>query len=104
MAGSLKMAAVLTERAAKLRAYLERAAGEGLISRSVSASCWRAWEDAASAVPGLEVPDACPGPDGSLLLTWDRGEQHFELEFQPGEAPMFFYANRETKELWEAPY
>ncbi len=52
----------------------------------------------------LPVPDACPGPDGTLLLTWDRGEQHFELEFHPGERPMFFYANRETRELWEAPY
>ncbi len=62
-------------------------------------SAWIALRDATS--PTLPIPDACPGPDGELLYTWDREEHHFEAEVFPSGAVEFFYRNRLTDELWE---
>lgn len=103
MAATKQLAAIVAGgREAKLYGYLEQVAAEGLISRRLSTSAWEAWKTLADAMP--DVPNACPGPDGSLLFTWDRGEHHLELEFYPDELPSFFYANRDTSALWEAEY
>jgi hypothetical protein len=52
----------------------------------------------------LSVPDACPGPDGQLLYTWDHGDHHLELELFPDAPAEFFYENDTTGDVWEATY
>src|SRR5688500_13334264 len=104
MATAAHLVGLGAEREVKLRAYLKRVEREGLIPREIADSARQAWSELGPAVPELAVPDACPGPDGSLLYTWDSGAHHLELEFKTDEPPMFFYANRESSELWEAPF
>ena len=104
VAGPLKAASILSEREAKLCSYLERVAGQEIVSRRIADSAWKAWEKLAAAVANLPVPDAGPGPDGSLLFAWDKDENHLELEFQSDEQPSFFYANRQTGEAWEESF
>jgi hypothetical protein len=104
IAGHPKTISIPSERETKLCGYVKQVAGQGLISSDMADTAWQAWEELSRGVPGLAVPDACPGPDGTLLFTWDRGEHHLELEFYADEPPSFFYANRKTGALWEAPY
>jgi hypothetical protein len=52
----------------------------------------------------LPTPDACPGPSGDILYTWDRESHHFELEVFPEGPAELFYANRATGELWGCDY
>lgn len=46
------------------------------------------------------VPGICRGPDGQLVLGWDRDEHHLEVELFPGKPAEIFYRNRLTNELW----
>jgi hypothetical protein len=79
--------------------------GERSISPSTALLAYNLWVYLWSATGfKLPVPDACPGPDGQLLYTWDQGEHHLELEVFPEGASEFFYSNRVTNELWECDY
>jgi len=49
----------------------------------------------------LPVPDASPGPDGSLLYTWDQDGHHLELELFPDAPAEFFYTDRASGAVWE---
>lgn len=59
------------------------------------------WEATGFALP---IPDACTGPDGKMLYSWDRGKDHLELEIIPGQASEFFYRDRESGYLWGEDY
>jgi hypothetical protein len=65
----------------------------------------RAWAQLATAMDyRMPVPNACAGPNGELLYTWDRREHHFELEVFPDGHAEFFYANRLSSDVREADY
>ena len=89
-------------RDARLSHYLAHLSASNDISPYTTRLAWRAWINVRAATsPLLPVPDACPGPDGQLLYTWDRAEHHLELEVFPNGATEFFYRNRGSDELWE---
>jgi hypothetical protein len=92
-------------RVAGLMRYLEGAEAARLVVPSVATAARQIWATLSAAFDHqLSVPDACPGPDGDLLYTWDRrddrGDQHFELEIEPGTVPTAFSWNRRTGETW----
>lgn len=73
------------------------------ISPDVATLVWRSWEKLdAAAAELLEVPDACPGFDGELLLTWDRNSDHFEMEVEADLQVTLFYVNSEKNLSWES--
>jgi len=81
--------------------YLREAEAGRLVATSVATAARRIWTALSGAFDHqLSVPDACPGPDGDLLYTWDRGHHHFELEIEPGAVPTAFSWNRKTGETW----
>lgn len=57
------------------------------------------WQQLSAA--GASMPNAGMVTPNHLILTWDKGELHFELEILP-DAPMeFFYWNCTTGATWE---
>ncbi len=49
----------------------------------------------------IDLPDIALGPDRQLLLCWDKGEHHFEIEVFPGGTIEFFYLNHQTNDVWK---
>jgi hypothetical protein len=89
----------------RLRSYLRAVSESGEISEETARLAWKGWTQLWLALPyALPVPDACPGPDGQLLYTWDQDEHHFELEIFPNGSGEFFYRNRTTGKLWGVDY
>lgn len=83
------------QRVQGLATYLREIETGGYISASTAADARRIWDELNRATHArLPVPNASPGPDGMLLLTWDRREHHLELEFLPEKPPVFFYFDR----------
>jgi hypothetical protein len=102
---TLQAPAAILRRVQGLIDYLDRITADSLVTPQMARLAWDAWNRASAATGNaLRVPDACPGPDGALLYTWDRGEHHFELEIFPNAPAEFFYRNRHTGELWECEY
>lgn len=50
----------------------------------------------------VEVPDACPGPDDTLLYSWNKGDLHFEAELPANSETLveFFFLNHDNDETW----
>lgn len=104
---SISPEAVLPEmpQSLRLRDYLKEVAWAGDVSAETAGRATKAWLRLSSMMSGrLPVPDAAPGPDGELLLTWDRGELHLELELMPNGPAEFFARNRTTGALWGEEY
>ena len=95
----------LTERnraIADLRRYVDMCEEGGFISARVRDAIWYTWQRLNSAVKdNLEVPDACPGSNGEILLTWDQGNDHFEVEIGPSTEVEFFYQNTKLGDSWD---
>ena len=92
------------ERAQELEGYLTKIRDERLVSPAMAELAWTAWEQLSGNVGDLAVPDACPGPDGQLLFSWEREPHYLELELfldGPGE---FFYRNDHTGALWQCEW
>lgn len=89
----------------QLENYLNNSKNMGLINQQVASLALASWLDL-WAISGrtMPVPDACPGPDGQILFTWDEGDHHLELEIFPESTSEFFYRNRSTDELWGEEY
>lgn len=93
------------QRVKGLQDYLRHIASEGFTSTPTVNAALDAWDDLDRSTGGsLPVPNASAGPDGMLLLTWDRGEHHLELEFLVDSTASFFYFNRNTHGAWEIEY
>ncbi len=89
-------------RGQRLSDYLREMRREGNIDVDMVALSWRAWNMLHAATSNkLPVPDACPGPDGHMLYTWDLREHHLELEMYANNPAEFFYRNRLSGNLWE---
>jgi hypothetical protein len=82
--------------------YLYEIADQELIPQRVARLAWNAWTTLSNSTGNaLLVPDACPGPEGELLYTWDRGEHHLELEIFADAPAEFFYENDASGEASE---
>lgn len=89
-------------REQKLSYYLRAVSRLGEISEYTAVRAWRLWRSLRGMPQAqLRVPDACPGPNGELLFTWDAGQHYLELEIFPNGTAELFYRNRETGEMWE---
>lgn len=54
------------------------------------------WAGLESALGDVPIPRAGPTPQGSFIMSWDRGRHHFETEiFENGQFE-WFYLDRET--------
>jgi hypothetical protein len=93
----------LLRRVQGLVDYLNQSVDQELITPRVARLAWNAWTSLSNSTGNaLLVPDACPGPDGQLLYTWDRGEHHLELEIFSDAPAEFFYENNSSGEVGEA--
>ena len=92
------------KKTGELVSYIERNTDDGLLQGEHASGYLRVWNDLQLAIAKsgfqLQVPNACPGPDGDLLYTWDSGNDHFECELYPDGNVAYFYKNRKTKESW----
>jgi hypothetical protein len=85
--------------------YLYQIVDQELVPPRLARLAWEAWSTLSNSVGNaLLVPDACPGPDGQLLYTWDRDEHHLELEIFPDTPAEFFYENDATGHVWETQF
>ncbi len=88
-----------------LRGYLDEGIRSGDVSKQTADRAWEAWLHLSRVMyERLSVPDAAPGQDGELLLTWDCGELHLELEILPDGPAEFFSRERTTGALWGESY
>jgi hypothetical protein len=95
----------LLKRVQGLVDYLYDVVDQELVTQRLARLAWDAWSALSDSTGNLlSVPDACPGPDGQLLYTWDRGDHHLELELLPDAPAEFFYENDASGEVWEANY
>src|SRR5438552_1289918 len=93
----------LLRRVQGLVDYLYQIVDQELVTPRVARLAWEAWSALSNSVGNaLLVPDACPGPNGELLYTWDRGEHHLELEIFPTAPAELFYENNATGAVWES--
>jgi len=83
--------------------YLVMCEGRNSISALVHDRAWTIWEKMSNKMGGaLEVPDACPGASGELLLTWDKDSDHFEVEVESNLYVSLFYVNSKKNLSWES--
>jgi hypothetical protein len=94
---------VTESRTAILYKYLQYCVTCEAVTPVISSAAWSFWEKLRKHFGGnLVVPDACPVPNGNLLLTWDRGAVHFELEVERDLNASFFFVDRhDRKTAWE---
>ena len=97
--------AQIQQRTTKLARYLDSIVAQELVARATADQAWHAWDRLRAALGDrLPVPDACPGPDGQLLLAWERSPHYLELEVFPAAPAEFFYRNESSGDLWETDY
>jgi hypothetical protein len=95
----------LLRRVQGLVDYLNQIADQELVTPRLARMAWDAWTTLSNSLNNaLLVPDACPGPNGELLYTWDRDGQHLELEIFPDAPAEFFYENDASGEVWESAF
>lgn len=82
--------------------YLSQMTARGKLSRAVTEAALALWGFMQLHVPGIEVPHAGPTQDGGLLMVWDKGRHHFELEVSPSGRYDWFYRDRQTDNYWGA--
>ena len=93
---------LLLQRVQGLVDYLNQCVDQELITPRVARLAWNAWTSLSNSTGNaLLVPDACPGPDGELLYTWDQGEHHLELEISADTPAELFYENDVSGEVGE---
>lgn len=84
--------------------YLSAMLQRGQLSEETYSRVTGAWMLVMTAcrdLGSLPPAGAAVGEDGSVLLTWDREEHHFEIEVPPAVGPLeCFYAHRGTDESW----
>jgi hypothetical protein len=97
--------AVRLGRVQELEDYLNGICDQGFISADVKDDTLKAWRAlSASTHNALMVPNACPGDEGDLLLTWDRDDHHLELEFVQGSPAIVFFTDRTRGMPWESEF
>src|SRR2546425_555455 len=93
----------LLRRVQGLVNYLYQIVDQELVTPRLARLAWEAWSALSNSMGNaLLVPDACPGPNGELLYTWDRDGHHLELEILPDVPAELFYENDATGAVWES--
>jgi hypothetical protein len=90
----------------EFRTYVERVTTRGLVAEKTGREALSVWDSLNSATSSaIGVPNTAPGDNGQLLLVWELGQHHLEIEFAPGVTPIVFYANRTAPNAsWELDF
>ena len=80
----------------KWERYLSEMQVRGRLSRIVTKAARALWSFFLEREPAIDVPHAGPTEDGGLLMVWDKGRHHFELEVAPSGRYDWFYRDRDT--------
>jgi len=80
----------------KWERYLREMQVRGRLSRIVTKAARALWSFFLEREPAIDVPHAGPTEDGGLLMVWDKGRHHFELEIAPSGRYDWFYRDRDT--------
>jgi hypothetical protein len=59
------------------------------------------WEKVCGNCPGVLMVPFLNLRDNGVLLTWDNGPHHLDIEISLGVPFDFFYMNRKTEEAWD---
>jgi hypothetical protein len=98
----LEVMDVRSKRVLGLKSYLDMCISRLCIAPSVGRLAWKMWYKIDAESGGqLKIPNASPGPNGNILLTWDNGRHHFECEVESNLAIALFYADRIQHLAWE---
>lgn len=85
--------------------YLQSICDSGDVTETAAAQAKVLWLSLQNNMNShMAIPDAASGPNGEILLTWDKGEHHLELEIVPGATAELFYRNRLSEQLWAEEY
>lgn len=88
----------------RITSFLAGLAGEeverGVVTKRVTELARAAFEQLRSAFPRIAPPVVAAGARGEVGLTWDRGDDHLEVEFLADGAIEAFYRNRSTRSTW----
>ena len=78
------------------------AALQSCVSPPIARVVRAVWGKIQGCVPGVvRVPRLDVREEGGVLLTWDQGVHHLDVEVLPDASLDFFYLNRETNETWD---
>ena len=89
----------------KLQYFLKSLVQRNEVNRQTASFAWKAWQDLSLLMSNnLTVPDTGAGPNGEILFSWNREDDHFELEIFPSGKGEFFYLNHRTNEFQENEY
>jgi hypothetical protein len=96
------------ERLQSVSRYLSECVSQGFLSQSIVDDARSILHKAISKIHAmgrtLPIPDACPGSEGRLLLSWNRESHYIEFEFIPGEHIEVFYRNRLTSTFFDEDF
>jgi hypothetical protein len=84
-----------------LRNYLSGCWKAGEVEEKTIRIAFQIWLKVAQRLR-VPVPDASTGPRRQVMLTWDNGRDHLEIEVFPDGVVEYFYYDRENKKTWEA--
>jgi len=95
----------LVDREREFDLYLERLVCDNLVSATMKKWVTDLWvavaEMANSRVP---VPDTAPAGNGGVMLAFDNGKDHLELELLPSGQVEVFFLDRTTDSMMEWEY
>lgn len=84
------------------RLAVESAEAGALFTKSAVDNSWRCWHQVSRKFEEtfglkLQVPNACPGDNDNVLLSWDDGKLHVECEVFGDGRVEFFKSDRSTE-------
>ena len=92
-------------KAKRLEGLLSDGQQAGEISEATLNQSMTIWHNIKGIIPGiLAAPSLDFMSEGRVLLTWNQGEHHLDIEIIPNAPIEFFYRNRNTDETWEYEY
>ncbi len=78
------------------QAYLDRIRESSELRVGIAETVRDVWTELTRRIPGLDPPHAAPTEDGELIMVWDRGHNHFEVEITTRDKYEWFYRDRQT--------
>lgn len=84
------------ERERRWLDYLRTLPDSGAVSPFLAASAERLWRQLRPIAGATSIPEALATEAGGVLMVWDRGHHHLEIELMSSGTYDWFYRNRKT--------